>query len=69
MGWASGTELIVDVWATVRDFIPAKKRVDVLNELINIFTDKDWDCVDELADEQQWPEVKEAVNQYLKESE
>lgn len=59
MGWASGTEVIIDVWNLVREWIPEDKRVAVLAQVIDVFTNHDWDCLEEI--EEEWPESKEAL--------
>lgn len=59
MGWARGSEILLKVWTTARPFVPVKKRVALLAELIEIVEDNDCDTVYELLDE--WPEVRPAM--------
>lgn len=47
MGWFGGTEIAINVWDSVREYIPEEKRKEVANELIDTLQDQDWDCVEE----------------------
>ena len=45
MGWCSGTQLFDDVMKTVLTFAQTDaERVYLFKEMIDLFTDKDWDC-------------------------
>lgn len=59
MGWAGGSLLISDVWATVKPYIPEEKVTEVLVELIQTFQAGDWDTEDEFVEE--YPEALEAL--------
>lgn len=59
MSWASGSEILQQVWDITRQFVPKNKRVKVFAELIEIFENHDCDTTYELLEE--WPEAKEAL--------
>lgn len=61
MGWSSGSELFNEVWGTVREYLPEKKRAEVCAKVIGQFTDMDWDTLDEMDD---FPEKDAALKIY-----
>lgn len=58
MGWASGSELFVNVYETVRPFVPEKDKKAVCRDLMRHFENCDWDCQEEVECDD-WPEVRE----------
>ncbi len=60
MGWSGGTDIAIGVWDSVREYIPYDKREEVANQIIDILTDQDWDCVEEaeqLVEDAKYPET------------
>lgn len=47
MGWASGSSIAGDVWATVEEHILPEKRQDVAEEICRIFEEHDCDTLQE----------------------
>lgn len=62
MGWSGGTEVCVKLWGAVRTHVPEEQRPAVLARVIDVLTDQDWDCVDEIRHE--WPEARKALELY-----
>jgi len=60
MGWASGSELLSEVWEITRPYIPKEKRVGIMLKLMDKFEDHDCDTLDEV-ERDDWPEVEEAL--------
>lgn len=50
MGWGSGSELAENVWRTVRNFIPTKRRKEIASRIIDLFENEDCDTMDEAID-------------------
>ena len=63
MGWASGSELLSEVWAVVRDHVEDDERADVLLDLMYRFAGHDCDTLSEVIRED-WPESAEAYQRY-----
>jgi hypothetical protein len=56
MGWAKGSEMAVDIWEIVRDYIPTQKhrRRDCARRIYNIFCDEDaddWNSQDSIIED------------------
>lgn len=66
MGWASGSSLLVEIWAHVRRHIKSEDRVDILIDLMCSFWNRDCDTIAEIIDPD-WPETQTAYNRFLKE--
>lgn len=64
MGWASGSELLSEVWAVVRPYIPKKDREDVLLDLMYRFASRDCDTLSEVI-RSDWPEAEAAYQRYF----
>ena len=47
MGWASGSQLAEDVWAAVRNSIPAGARQPIAKKIVDLFEDYDCDTMPE----------------------
>lgn len=60
MGWSSGSGLLEEVWEELRDFVAADDRAGVLATLMEIFSGRDCDTLDELTYREDWPEAREA---------
>jgi hypothetical protein len=63
VGWAGGSGVLRDVWSEVREFVPAKQRVDVLARLMAVFAAYDCDTLDEVISAK-WPESEPAYDRY-----
>lgn len=50
MGWASGTELAIEVWAAVKKHLPPEAKERVAQDIIIAFAGHDWDCINEAED-------------------
>jgi hypothetical protein len=61
MGWASGSGILANVWATVREFVPTEKRGEVLATLMGVFANEDCDTLEEVIDDD-WPESQAAFD-------
>lgn len=59
MGWAGGSELLIDTWNQIRKFVPEKKREKTLSKLISLFENHDCDTTYEI--ENLWPESNKAL--------
>lgn len=59
MGWSSGTQVCIEIWEEVREWVPKKSRAKRLAKIIGILQQHDWDCEDEIEDE--WEEAKDAL--------
>jgi hypothetical protein len=64
MGWCNGSEISIDVWDIVREYIPKDKRKELATEMLDLFTgyDADWYCGDsnlEMDAEDYWGEEEE----------
>ena len=46
MGWCSGTELAIEVWNIIGEFVPKNKRKKIAKKIYNLFCDYDADCWD-----------------------
>lgn len=66
MGWASGSALLSEVWAAVREYIPANEREDVLLDLMYRFADEDCDTLAEVI-RSDWPETEAAYQAWFDE--
>jgi hypothetical protein len=64
MGWASGSSILLDVWSTVRGFVPEKKRVEVLTRLMTVFANHDCDTLNEVI-RSDWPESEPAYEKWM----
>ena len=62
MGWGRGSEILEDVWADVRAYIPEEKRQEVLSKLCDTFWRHDCDTLEEI-ETPLWPEVMPALRQ------
>ena len=60
MGWGSGSEILQDVWGTVKEHIPPSQEVEVLGKLCDIFWDHDCDTLDDLIST--YPEAEKALH-------
>jgi hypothetical protein len=50
MGWASGSQILEDVWNTVKKHIPKNKHKTVAAKLVDIFENSDCDTVCEVEE-------------------
>ena len=50
MGWCSGTEMSIQIYDLVREYIPEEKRKDVSKILLKMFMDADADCYEGESD-------------------
>jgi hypothetical protein len=64
MGWASGSSILTQVWAAVREFVPERKRVGVLVQLMNVFAGDDCDTLNEVI-RSDWPESELAYDKWM----
>lgn len=70
MGWSSGTDVCINIWQIVSRHIPAAERVEVLSQIVEVLTDEDWDCVDELEGYiDEFPEIEKVLVNYIDEEE
>jgi hypothetical protein len=58
MGWSGGSQLLREVWATVRPFVPDEKRETILADLMTVFAREDCGTLGELTED--WPESESA---------
>lgn len=65
MGWAGGSEVADEIWKSIRKDIPEDKRIPALAKIIDVLRDHDWDCVEEIENED-WPESGPAIKMALK---
>ncbi len=56
MGWASGSGLAEDVWTTIREIVPEKKRQQIARKIVDAFESYDCDTIQEA--EQLWDDCK-----------
>lgn len=61
MSWSGGTDVFVKIWALLRAQIPEEGRQQAAKDIIRVLEDQDWDGVDELMHDCQWPEVRAAA--------
>lgn len=49
MGWASGSYLAEDIWYSIEEYIPKKKRQEVAKIIVDKFQSEDADdwCIEE----------------------
>ena len=66
MGWASGSALLSEVWAVVREYAPITHREEVLLDLMYRFAGRDCDTLDEVMRDD-WPETAAAYQAYFDE--
>lgn len=62
MGWAGGSDLIINMWEEIREYINEDERAEALAIVIDKFTDYDWDCLNEIED--YFPEARDALLKY-----
>ena len=60
MGWSSGVDICVEIWASIRNDVDYHNRSEVLSKIIKIMEKHDCDNMDEILSEK-WPEVKDAL--------
>jgi len=61
MGWASGSSLLSEVWGEVREYVPVRKRTEVLIRLMEMFSNYDCDTLCEVV-YKAWPETQKAFD-------
>ena len=66
MGWASGSALLSEVWAVVREYVPVVDREEVLLDLMYRFADHDCDTLAEVI-RADWPESEGAYQAWFDE--
>jgi hypothetical protein len=60
MGWSGGTDICIEAWDEIREFVKKEDRPYCLKVLIEALQNADWDNLDEIKD-QKWPELKLAI--------
>ena len=58
MGWASGTELFDEIMDIVLPMIDPRNKENLFRELLNTFTHRDWDCINESKYWTAYPEFR-----------
>lgn len=59
MGWATGTDVFLDIYRNIRKYIPEKNRIQVVKEIMEALMNADWDCLNDVEGE--WPEVDAVI--------
>ncbi len=59
MGWSGGTDVCLEAWDEIREFVKPEDRPYCLKVLIEALENADWDCAAEIG--RNWPESKMAL--------
>jgi hypothetical protein len=59
MSWRAGTEVCIEAWDEIREFVKPEDRPYCLKVLIEALQNADWNNVDEVK--RKWPDAKKAL--------